>query len=293
MDKRKIKVVGFSVVLIISIFQKQFGTPFLGDYPDIVKENAKWKGLNSSQHSVYRHFNDYQTNWKRNLWRFPRVSEFLVEVAVSNDSKGMYSEAIYHFLVGEIKYDEQSNETVFIAHAQKEKIEKVGKQSTNRPPLPRSDKAEVASGYPIRLLSNGDSPYDRYFGSGRYSDTQNSVLVKASSNSDVVFILIDVYSGRKIRNEFIRRGTTFNLTKIPYGTYDYMYYSGSDWSDDFPVNQTIKGGFTRNTSFTKNSYSTDRIEFEQGYYGSYEITLYEVSGGNLETTSTTSAEFFN
>ena len=167
------------------------------------------------------------------------------------------------------------------------------KVQDDNPGLSKSNPAAKTENYSIRVLSNGDSPYDKYFGAGRYEDTQNSVLVKASSNSDVVFILIDVVAGRKIRNEFIRRGTTFNLTKIPYGTYDYMYYSGSDWSDDFPVNQTIKGGFTRNSSFTKNSYSSDRIQFERGYYGSYEITLYEVANGNLETKSATPKEFFN
>jgi uncharacterized membrane protein YebE (DUF533 family) len=145
----------------------------------------------------------------------------------------------------------------------------------------------------IRLLSNGESPYDKYFGTGIYEETENSVIVKASSNSDVVFILIDVNSGRKIRNEYIRRGTVFSLTKIPYGTYDYMYYSGLDWSDDLPINSSIKGGFTRNSSFTKNSYSSDRLEFNRGYYGSYEITLYEVDNGNLETKSASASEFFN
>ena len=172
-------------------------------------------------------------------------------------------------------------------------LKKSEKVQDDNPDLSKSNPAAKTENYSIRVLSNGDSPYDNYFGAGRYEETRNSVLVKASANSDVVFILIDVYSGRKIRNEFIRRGTSFNLTKIPYGTYDYMYYSGSDWSDAFPVNQTIMGGFTRNSSFTKNSYSSDRLEFKSGYYGSYEITLYEVLDGNLETTSTTSSDFFN
>ena len=163
----------------------------------------------------------------------------------------------------------------------------------NKQSLPNSTKERQSSNYSIRQLSNGDSPYDKYFGSGRYAETQNSVLVKASSNSDVVFILIDVNSGRKIRNEYIKRGTTFNLTKIPYCTYDYMYYSGLNWSDDYSISNSIKGGFTKNSSFTKNSYSSDRIEFERGYYGSYEITLYEVANGNLETKSTSASEFFN
>lgn len=147
--------------------------------------------------------------------------------------------------------------------------------------------------YPIRSLENGDSPYDEIFGKGIYNDTQNSILIKASEKLDVVFVLVDINTDRRIRNEFINKGSTFNLTKIPYGTYDYMYFSGNDWSDEIDLGIGVKGGFTRNSSFTKNSYSTDRIEFEQGYYGTYELTLYSVINGNLETESTSAQDFFN
>ena len=147
--------------------------------------------------------------------------------------------------------------------------------------------------YAVKFLQDGESPYDAIFGEGLYHNTQNSILVKASDSSDVVFILIDVVSGKRIRNEFINRGSTFELTKIPYGTYDYMYFSGINWSDEIDLGIGVKGGFTKNGSFSKNSYSSDRIEFEQGYYGSYEITLYSVSNGNLETTKTSAEDFFN
>ena len=82
------------------------------------------------------------------------------------------------------------------------------------------------------------------------------------------------------------------MTKIPYGTFDYMYYSGNDWNPNL-FNGSIVGGFNNNGAFTKNTYSSDRIEFERGYYGSYEITLYQVSNGNLETESASSDDFFN
>ena len=53
---------------------------------------------------------------------------------------------------------------------------------------------------------SGYSPYDRYFGKGVYNSTDNSVVVKASNSTHVVFILIDTYTGKRIRNEFIRKG---------------------------------------------------------------------------------------
>lgn len=159
-----------------------------------------------------------------------------------------------------------------------------GNNQTNKP-------LEIV--YTIRSLEDGDSPYDEVFGEGIYNDTRNNILIRASDELDVVFVLVDVNTDRRIRNEFINKGSTFNLTKIPFGTYDYMYFSGNDWSDEIDLGIGVKGGFTRNSSFTKNSYSTDRIEFEQGYYGSYELTLYSVINGNLETESTSAKDFFN
>jgi len=358
MMHRKYKLIGYGVVLFLGIIIKQLGSPYLGtgDYKNVAGK------ITSSQSIVYRHFYDYKTNWKRTLWRFPKLSEFLVSASKDPSANTQLTESVYHYLVGKITYTEESNETTFIQHAKqevstkryivgediydipenlvdkflekypeaREELNQEGTKQTKRFTTEddyklidtelakivqrmidagesESNIALVINEYnrrnqeekgtsnkaTIRQLSNGDSPYDKYFGSGRYAETQNSVLVKASSSSDVVFILIDVSSGRKIRNEYIKRGTTFNLTKIPYGTYDYMYYSGLNWSDDYSISNSIQGGFTKNSSFTKNSYSSDRIEFKRGYYGSYEITLYEVSNGNLETKSASANEFFN
>lgn len=297
---RKYKIIGYGVVLFLGIIIKQLGSPYLGlGNPDSDFKNVTPK-ITASQSIVYRHFRDYKTDWKRTLWRFPKISEFLVAASKDPFSNSQLTENVYHYIVGKIDFTEESYETTFIEHA---KLEYQGRAISSRdrdeagknykPSAPASNKPSNSDSYKIRTLSNGESPYDKYFGSGRYEETENSVIVKASSNSDVVFILIDVNSGRKIRNEYIRRGTVFSLTKIPYGTYDYMYYSGLDWSDDLPINSSIKGGFTRNSSFTKNSYSSDRLEFNRGYYGSYEITLYEVANGNLETKSASASEFFN
>ena len=177
---------------------------------------------------------------------------------------------------------------------------KVKEENTKsiRAPRPTTQKdytkanTERSESYSENQLPNGTSPYDQYFGRGLYSETENSLIVKASSQSDVVFILVDIYTGRRIRNEYIRKGTTFEFQKIPYGVYDYLYYSGNDWNPNL-VNGSFRGGFNKNARFTKNSKSADRLEFERGYYGSYEITLYQVSNGNLETKNTTATEFFN
>ena len=149
--------------------------------------------------------------------------------------------------------------------------------------------------YLVSYKSNGYSPYDSYFGKGVYNNSlDNSINVSAPSSSDIVFLLKNVYSGKTIRNEYIRRGTTFNLSGVPYGTYVFSYFSGRDWSDEVTLkNGLIKGGFTKGKSFSKSEKIEDYMEFKDGYYGSYTIQLTEVVNGNLETQSSNENEFFN
>jgi hypothetical protein len=147
----------------------------------------------------------------------------------------------------------------------------------------------VTQTYPV----NGTSPYNSYFGSGIYNDTQNSIIVNSPKNSDIVFLLKNAFSGKTIRNEFIRKNSTFELTEIPYGTYIFVYFSGTDWSyNESMKNGRIRGGFTKNKSFSKSEYSKDRMEFKTGYYGSYELTLTQVISGNLETQPADEDDFF-
>jgi len=142
---------------------------------------------------------------------------------------------------------------------------------------------------------NGHSPYDRYFGKGIYNNsTKNAVHVKTPSNRDIVFLLVDYYSKKIIRNEYIRASSVFDLTGIPYGTYSFKYFAGNDWSDEYPMaNDKFLGGFTKDRTYFKSDKASDVMEFERGYIQSYEITLYGVENGNLETETTSEGEFFN
>ena len=84
------------------------------------------------------------------------------------------------------------------------------------------------------------------------------------------------------------------MTKIPYGTYDYIYFTGRNWSNNVLINKgTVRGGFQDYKSFNKNDFNEDQMEFKRGYYGSYQITLSQTIGGNLETKSTSESAFFN
>jgi hypothetical protein len=142
---------------------------------------------------------------------------------------------------------------------------------------------------------NGYSPYNSFFGKGIYNNkTDNTISVSSPSFSDIVFLLKDINTNRTIRNEYIRSGSTFSLTGIPYGTYTFTYFSGKNWSNDVSLkNGQIKGGFTKSKSFSKSEKIKDRMTFEEGYYGTYTIKLTQEVNGNLETQSSNEDEFFN
>ena len=140
----------------------------------------------------------------------------------------------------------------------------------------------------------GDSPYDDYFGKGIYRDTKNYFIIHAPAKTHVVFILIDNSSGRRIRNEFIRKGEVFTMTKIPYGTYDYMYFTGRNWTNTVTLDKgRIRGGFMDYKSFKNNNQGEDQLKFKNGYDSSYIIKLSQTIGGNLKTKNITEDQFFN
>lgn len=145
------------------------------------------------------------------------------------------------------------------------------------------------------LPQSGFSPYDSFFGSGKYNiSTNNTIIVNTPENSHIVFLLKNVHTGKTIRNEFIRKDSQFSLTSIPYGTYEFSYFGGLGWySEKIMNNGKIKGGFEYETYFSKSDNISDRIIFKTGYYGSYTLTLTAVAGGNLETENISEDEFFN
>ena len=50
---------------------------------------------------------------------------------------------------------------------------------------------------------NGFSPYNDYFGRGVYNnDTGNEFVIKNSNSTDAVVLLVNAFSGKKIRNEY-------------------------------------------------------------------------------------------
>ena len=138
---------------------------------------------------------------------------------------------------------------------------------------------------------NGFSPYNTFFGQPIYDrNSENKIIIKNSNSSDAVVVLVDAYSGKKIRNEYIRKGDNFSMTGVPNGTYYLEWVSGNDWSPNLMVGK-LKGGFQTSQSFTKTRDKNDWMNLT-GYI-EYTITLYTVSGGNVESESLSANEFGN
>jgi hypothetical protein len=139
---------------------------------------------------------------------------------------------------------------------------------------------------------NGYSPYNSYFGKGIYNNNSgNSFKIENSNETDAVVLLVNAYSGKKIRNEFVRKGTTFEMTGVPNGTYYLEWFSGTDWYSDLKVVSKFKGGFQTKASFTKARDRNDWMKVDG--YKIWTVTLYSVVGGDVESESIDANDFFD
>jgi hypothetical protein len=139
---------------------------------------------------------------------------------------------------------------------------------------------------------NGHSPYDKYFGKGIYNNSSgNEFFIKNSNSTDAVVLLVNAYTGRKVRNEFVSKGSNFKMTGVPDGTYYLEWFSGTMWSPELKLGTRFKGGFQTNASFTKTKERSDWMSVDG--YKKWTVTLYSVVGGDVESEKINSDEFFN
>jgi len=139
---------------------------------------------------------------------------------------------------------------------------------------------------------NGFSPYNSWLGRGVYNNnSDNSFIIENSNETDAVVQLVSAYSERKIRNEYIRKGQSFEMSGVPNGTYYLQWISGNIWDPDKTVG-SMKGGFICDESFSKTQNSNDWMTVGENYV-SWTVTLYSVSGGDVELEDINASEFSN
>ena len=139
-------------------------------------------------------------------------------------------------------------------------------------------------------INNGTSPYNSYFGAGLYDDNSyNEVTFSNSNSSDVIVCLENIYSGATIRNEYIRKGSSYTMTKVPNGTYVVKVFYGNNWNPNkLLAGGKIKGGFDEDISFSISDDPSDYLTMNQHKtsegtsYSVWSVTLYSVINGNMD-----------
>ncbi len=141
----------------------------------------------------------------------------------------------------------------------------------------------------------GERPYQSTYGRGNYdSETQNSLLIRNGSSTDAV-VFLERTNGKKVRHVYIERGQNFTMTKIPGGEYIIKVMQGTDWNPEKDNGSgNPKGGFMYSCSISR-SESYDAFDYpypSSGQYGQYEVTLYKVQNGNMQTEVINENELF-
>ena len=152
---------------------------------------------------------------------------------------------------------------------------------------------QTESLYKGNQLANGSSPFDRCFGKGRYSG-QAWIKFDNSNASDAIVSLVNVYSEKTIRNEYVKAGTSYKMSNVPIGTYYIKVYYGNDWNPTKTNFCGTLGAFDSDEHFSKSDNPNDYIEISntEAGYSTWTITLYSVANGNMSTQSTNESDFF-
>ena len=174
----------------------------------------------------------------------------------------------------------------------------VAKKSVASPPAQPLYNAKQESAYKGNQLENGASPYNVFFGGGVYDqNSYNQLLIKNGPGHDAIVCLEDITTQRTIRNEYIRGGSSFLMTKIPDGKYYVKCFSGKNWNPTKTLlNGKIKGAFDTSMDFSKFAEIIQMQQYrtyDSIRYKSVELTLYAVSGGNIRTEGINEGEFFH
>jgi hypothetical protein len=147
------------------------------------------------------------------------------------------------------------------------------------------------SPYKGNQLSNGSSPLDACFGKGIYSGNA-TLTIKNGSSSDAIVCLYSVSSRRTIRNEYVRKSSSFTMDNIAQGYYKIRVFYGNDWNPTLENSCGTKGNFESDVSFSE----FDGQQYFEDSYDGYTIatiTLYTVAGGNASTSRISQSDFFN
>jgi len=169
-------------------------------------------------------------------------------------------------------------------------IKQIGKQLRNYDTSYNSNSYTISE-YKGNQLKNGSSPFDACFGKGIYSGNA-TLTIKNGSSSDAIVCLYSISRGRTIRNEYIRKNSSFTMGNIVRGNYKIRVLYGNDWNPTLENFCGTKGNFESDVSFSE----FDGTKYFEDTYDGYTVatlTLYAVVGGNASTSRISQSDFFS
>ncbi len=149
----------------------------------------------------------------------------------------------------------------------------------------------VESEYKGNQLKDGASPLDGCFGKGVYSGNA-TLTIDNGGSSDAIVCLYSIENGRTIRNEYVRKNSSFTMSNIAQGTYKIRVFYGNDWNPTLTNSCGTKGNFESDVNFSEFDGTEDFEDSDRGFTTAT-ITLYTVAGGNASSSSIDQSTFFN
>lgn len=138
----------------------------------------------------------------------------------------------------------------------------------NSKPTPNYTEVAMPENGAIQIHANGErvAPFE----------------IETAQGANYLVKLVSTHSQQAVMTIFVRGGNTVS-TEVPLGTYEVKYASGGKWYGD-------KHLFGPDTVYSK---AESKFTFQDTGYqiSGYTITLYQVSNGNLRTSTINPSQF--
>lgn len=152
---------------------------------------------------------------------------------------------------------------------------------------------ETVSSYKGNQLKNGSSPFNNFFGKGKYGSQSWILFTNNFYTYDVVICLVNIATGEVIRNEYIRANTSYKMINIPEGTYYFKSYYGTNWNPEkFNFSGNL-GAFDNDEVYEVRNDVFDLLEVETNDKGhtTWDIKL-KPSDSNVSPISNSNESFY-
>lgn len=155
-------------------------------------------------------------------------------------------------------------------------------QDSNNSTSTKTTEKSYARAKPVPSYPEVAMPYNGQIQMHSNGERVAPFKIQTSRGSNYLVKLVSKYSQKPVMTVFIRGGNTVS-TEVPLGTYEVKYATGDKWYG-------YKHLFGPDTGYSK---AESVFTFENTGYqiSGYTITLYQVSNGNLRTSTISPSQF--